>query len=274
MDEKIIEIIKTDIDRCKLQTANEGSYELYQALLGKYNGLFPGFSDDIPKSGKVSAGGAFNYRPELNAIKEKLELLLITEQSKDSLFKFKEMMNNDIEQLKKAVSENALSENEKKDLYMSVTAKYHSYVPQLGEGLYQYFAQQGFYDEVSGSSLDFNLRSIYNKLLAFRSLNYPGLGTRVSNVPNTVVNISNSNENNNTITISFDVVREKVNSMTSLPEEEIEEIQKRIDEIEEIVNSKESKSKKWSKAKEIIKWIADKGVDVGIALLPLLLKIS
>ena len=76
------------------------------------------------------------------------------------------------------------------------------------------------------------------------------------------------------MTVSFDAVRDKVNNMTSLPDEDIEEIQNRIDEIEEIVNSKETKSKKWSKAKEIIKWIADKGVDVGIALLPLLLKIG
>lgn len=85
---------------------------------------------------------------------------------------------------------------------------------------------------------------------------------------------TNYNENNNTMTVSFNTVRETVNNMTSLPEEEIEEIQKRIDEIEGIVNSKENKSKKWLKAKEVIKWIADKGVDVGLALLPLLLKIS
>ena len=88
MDEKVIELIKKDIARCEQQTVNEGSYQLYQALMGKYNGLFPGFSDDIPKSGKVSTGGAFNYRPELNAIKEVLELKLITEQSKDPLFEF------------------------------------------------------------------------------------------------------------------------------------------------------------------------------------------
>ena len=85
---------------------------------------------------------------------------------------------------------------------------------------------------------------------------------------------TNTNENNNSVSVTFESVRDKVNNMTSLPDEDIEEIQKRIDEIEEIVNSKETKSKKWSKAKEIIKWIADKGVDVGIALLPLLLKIG
>lgn len=85
---------------------------------------------------------------------------------------------------------------------------------------------------------------------------------------------NNTNENNNYVSVTFESVQDKVNNMTSLPDEDIEEIQKRIGEIEEIVNSKETKSKKWSKAKEIIKWIADKGVDVGIALLPLILKIA
>ena len=88
------------------------------------------------------------------------------------------------------------------------------------------------------------------------------------------INNTNTNENNNSVSVTFESVRDKVNNMTSLPDEDIEEIQNRIDEIEEIVNSKETKSKKWSKAKEIIKWIADKGVDVGITLLPLILKIG
>lgn len=84
----------------------------------------------------------------------------------------------------------------------------------------------------------------------------------------------NENNNNNTISITFDNVRDNVNAMTSLPEEEIRDVLNKIDELEKIVKSTDGKSKKWSNAKEIIKWIADKGVDVGIALLPLLLKIS
>lgn len=274
MDDKVIEIIKKDIERCEKQTVNEESYELYQALIGKYNGLFDGFSDDIPKSGKASAGGAFNYRLELNAIKEKLELILVTEQTNDPLFKFKEMLSDDIEQIKSALENQSMNEDEKQQLYLSITAKYHPYVPQLGTGLYQYFAEQGFYGEVTEDSLEYNLRQIYSKLITFRSLNYPGLGSAITNAPNTVVTITNTNQNQNIMTVTFDAVREKVDNMTSLSDADIAEIQKRIDEIEEIVNSKESKSKKWSKAKEIIKWIADKGVDVGIALLPLLLKIG
>lgn len=87
-------------------------------------------------------------------------------------------------------------------------------------------------------------------------------------------NVENKNIINNTMNISFKDARKTINDMSSLPENEIEEIQNKINAIEEIVNSKDSKSKKWSKAKEIVKWIADKGVDVGITLLPLLLKMS
>lgn len=87
-------------------------------------------------------------------------------------------------------------------------------------------------------------------------------------------NVENKNIINNTMNISFEDARKTINDMSSLPENEIEEIQNKINAIEEIVNSKDSKSKKWSKAKEIVKWIADKGVDVGITLLPLLLKMS
>ena len=48
----------------------------------------------------------------------------------------------------------------------------------------------------------------------------------------------------------------------------------KISELERIINSSDRKTKKWENAKGIIKWIADKGVDVGIALLPLLLQLK
>ena len=91
---------------------------------------------------------------------------------------------------------------------------------------------------------------------------------------NITIQNTNHNENHNTMTVTFEAVREAIDNMTSLPDEEIQEVKKKIDELEAIVKSKDSKSKKWSKAKDIIKWVADKGVDVGIALLPLILQIK
>lgn len=90
------------------------------------------------------------------------------------------------------------------------------------------------------------------------------------------INNSNTNTNSNSISIniSFDETRKEIENMTSLTDAEIDEALTKVDELEQIVNSEERKSRKWEKAKDIIKWIADKGVDVGISLLPLLLKIQ
>ena len=54
----------------------------------------------------------------------------------------------------------------------------------------------------------------------------------------------------------------------------MELLQQKIDELEKIFNSSDRKTKKWEKAKEIIKWVADKGIDVGLTLLPLILKLG
>ena len=83
-----------------------------------------------------------------------------------------------------------------------------------------------------------------------------------------------TNENRIDISISFNDVRREIENMSELSNMEIEEISRKIDDLEEIVKSSDCKSKKWENAKDVIKWIADKGVDVGIALLPLLLQIK
>lgn len=90
---------------------------------------------------------------------------------------------------------------------------------------------------------------------------------------NVITNITNTNENSVTVE-SFAEVKNKIENMSSLPDNEIEDILAKITELESISNSSDRKSKKWEKAKDIIKWVADKGVDVGIALLPLIMQIG
>lgn len=70
----------------------------------------------------------------------------------------------------------------------------------------------------------------------------------------------------------FSNVRKESEDISVLPDTEIDEILSKINILEKIGESSDRKSKKWNKTKDIVKWIADKGVDVGIALLPLLLK--
>ncbi len=195
---------------------------------------------------------------------------------------FKKMIDEDIENLMDALSDVSNSETleyAKVQLYKEITAKYHPYVPKLSDGLYGYLIDFAFYEEVSDESLRHNLYQVCNKLKSFKAAGYPSLiSINKQGTNNIVLNanneIHNSNENNNVINISFEQVRQQIEDMSSLPDSEIEEILNRVNELEKIVQSSERRTKKWENAKDIIKWMADKGVDVGIALLPLLLQIK
>ena len=87
---------------------------------------------------------------------------------------------------------------------------------------------------------------------------------------------NNSNTNSNTVNLnlSFEDARKNIEDMSFLDDDEINEIIKKIDELEKIIKSNDRKPKKWDSAKDRIKFIADKGVDVGISLLPLFLQIK
>lgn len=95
-----------------------------------------------------------------------------------------------------------------------------------------------------------------------------------SDAKGTQVSVNNVNQNTLLNNISFEDARNNIENMTALREEEINDIFEKIDEIEKLVLSTERKTKKWEKAKPIIKWIADKGVDAGMLMLQLLLKIG
>lgn len=76
------------------------------------------------------------------------------------------------------------------------------------------------------------------------------------------------------LNLSFPEVRNQIANMEQLGSIEAKEINDRISELEAIIDNKTLKRKdKWARLSGIIKWIADKGVDVGIAIIPLLLKI-
>lgn len=86
---------------------------------------------------------------------------------------------------------------------------------------------------------------------------------------NVITNIANTNQNSINIS-SFTEVKKKIENMSSLPDDEIEQILQKLNELEKVINSDERKSKKWSKAKEIAQWVLDKGADIALAILPLL----
>lgn len=96
---------------------------------------------------------------------------------------------------------------------------------------------------------------------------------------NITINNDNKSSATNSVTmninITFEDVKNQINSMEDvLGYDEVQLINSKIDELQKIVESSTKKSEKWKSIKEIGKWIFDKSVDVGIALLPLLLKIN
>ena len=92
---------------------------------------------------------------------------------------------------------------------------------------------------------------------------------------NVNINNTNKNENNNTnIISSFQEAKSRIEQMSALQDDEIEEILAKITELESIISSEERKSKKWEKAKSILAWIANRSFDVAMTMLPLFMKLS
>lgn len=177
----------------------------------------------------------------------------------------------DVETINNAISEKKIDEYE--SVHMMMDGKYGAYVPDWGKGMYGYNPDFGFnYEYIGESSLEHNLTLMSSKLQGYAL----GLETpkKTSNRPINEVNVSVVNTNEVNVSLSFEQARERVQDMTSLTDEQTQEILDKITELEEIINSKDKKKTKWEKAKSVLVWLADKSFDVGMTLLPLLLKIQ
>lgn len=163
--------------------------------------------------------------------------------------------------------------DEYKSIHMMMDGKYGAYVPDWGKGMYGYNPEFGFnYELIEESSFEHNLSLMSSKLQGYAMGLEPPPKTNYHPINEVTVSVNNTNEVN--ITVSFEQAREQIEDMTSLTNEETEEILAKISELEEIINSKDKWKHKWEKAKKVLFWLADKSFDVGMVLLPLLLKIQ
>lgn len=102
----------------------------------------------------------------------------------------------------------------------------------------------------------------------------PDLYNKPSDSVTTIVNTNNNtNTNKNTITlnISIDEIRDNITDNIYLSDTSKQGLLNKLDEIIELQKSKESKSKKWDKAKAILAFLLDKGVDIAIMYIPQIL---
>lgn len=270
IDDSLKEIIEVDIQRCKdAEKSAEGTHKLFQALISKYNGIFENFKEEIEVTGKMSVGGPFDYRPELNAIREKLEVLLAVNESKkrenDPLCDFKKQFFEDIDELDKIIkSENEI---EMKEEYNKLIARYSKVIPDFSNNMDGYDIKHEYFFDVSGESLKKNLKSIFEKMNTCSNLNFVNINFK-NDKEGPLFQITNNNQNSMEVNLTFEQLKQKAESITSVSDKEIDEILEKINEIENICKSNDRKTKKWEKVKKIIIWLMDKGVDVAIQLIP------
>lgn len=88
------------------------------------------------------------------------------------------------------------------------------------------------------------------------------------------INQSNSNSATASSSVSFEQALKSIDALDEavLSEDEKELLQGKLLSIENLKKSGGEKSKIWDKAKNVIGWILDKSVDVGIAALPYIIQ--
>lgn len=161
------------------------------------------------------------------------------------------------------------------ELHKELDAKYQSCVLNWYQGLKRaYLHNDGTLAYVGYDSLGNDYEGLKSNLKVMKSkLEVFCYGMNASQIlPDsaTTVNVTT----NLNLNITFEEARSKVENMTSLTDDETNEILDKITEIEEIVNSKDKKKTKWEKAKPLLLWIADKSFDIGMTFLPLFLKLQ
>lgn len=181
----------------------------------------------------------------------------------------KRMVDTDILRLKSAINDSGFKES-KIDLMKEMEGKYSVCIQDFYKGLW-HADEHGIYITYEDENKTYviqNLRSILSRLQGFMF----NLNSRLS-TQGPLTQVSVTNNNNIEVNISFDDVRNKIEEMPSLSNIETKEILNRIDDLENIIKSPNSKKSKWTKISPILKWLADKSVDVGLTLIPLIMKL-
>lgn len=182
---------------------------------------------------------------------------------------FQTMVIEDIKRIEKEIEKGT---NESRwQLFRELDGKYQACIKDFYRGMWGatssgdrlFFPQL---HEKPNYVLD-NLKMVKSKLETFR---FGANATYAEQMPSTQVNV----HNNIGVNVTFEQVYNEIEEMTSLTDEQTREVLDKLSEIKEIVESSGTRKSKWERIKPTLKWLADKSCDVGIALLPLILKIQ
>ncbi len=91
--------------------------------------------------------------------------------------------------------------------------------------------------------------------------------------PNTVFNINNTANSNSSSSVNINIEQlveqaKQEAEDAGLPDEQFKALMAKLIELEKIGKSKESKGKRWQKAKEVMKWLVEQGIQVAGIVVP------
>ncbi len=187
---------------------------------------------------------------------------------------FTRMVDEDIQSCERFLAGDR-DEKMGEELHIALVAKYPSYIAHFGDYLRKFNPECGFVmlEYFDRDSLVHDLIVMKSRLIAFKNHGYKNsyfAAGDSSKGPKCV----QSATPNQTAQITFEDVKQKTIEMTGLTDAKTMDILEKVEAIEAIAKSNEPKKTKWLKFKPILGWLADESVDVGTAILPLILKIG
>ncbi len=207
---------------------------------------------------------------------KELETLLIeeNEEKNTSDGTVKSYIISDMKEIEDVLNNNVQDLEILKKLHRKVDGKYQTCIKDWSNSMWAWTPNFGFNYELLGvSSLIDNLQTMLYKLSAF-AMNLNVLNKEENNmIFQPIINNNNSNVNNLNIQINFNDIRNKIERNDSISGDEKADIIDKINELEKVYTSRDSKTMKWSKLKSILIWLADKGTDVAITLIPVIYQI-
>lgn len=182
------------------------------------------------------------------------------------------IVKEDIANIEKAIKSN--DEGQMRMVHMTIDGKYATYIPNFGQSMYNYSAQYGFdYNYFGMDSLKHNLTLMQAKLEGYLC-DFPEMTASTAPQSNVSVNVPITNNNEISINISYEAAKQTIEDMPGLTDQETDEIKSKIDDLENISREQISKKKKWEKVKPILKFALDKGADVAITFMGLIMQMK
>lgn len=175
----------------------------------------------------------------------------------------------DIQKIDEALQKEELTEM--RDLHRNLDGKYQACIADWGQSMVGYYKSGFDHEELSSPELMNNLLLMKSKLEAFQ-LGWNGQSTVPHVTENPRVNVTVNNTVH--ISISFDEARQKIEDMTALNQKQTDEILEKINALEEIAEESSSRKTKWEKVKPILEFALDKGVDVAITFMSLIVQMK